>query len=71
MEQKSQKEERYSNGKKREASWIGAKESKRGMLLQTGKKRGEQDWSKRVEKRNVAPSWRKDKQAGLEQKAEK
>ena len=71
LEQKSRKAECCSKLEKREVSWIGAKESKRGMLLQAGEKRSKLDWSKRVEKRNVAPSRKKEKQARLEQKSRK
>ena len=61
LEQKSRKAECCSKLEKREVSWIGAKESKSGMLLQAGEKRSKLDWSKRVEKRNVAPSRKKEK----------
>ena len=71
LEQKSRKAECCSKLEKREVSWIGAKESKRGTLLQAGKKRSKPDWSKRVEKRNVAPTGRRKKQAGLEQRDRK
>lgn len=66
--QRDGKQDICSNRKKRQASWIGAKESKRGTLPQAGEKRSKLDWSKRVEKRNVAPSRKKEKQAGLEHK---
>ena len=60
LEQKSRKAECCSKLEKREVSWIGAKESKRGTLLQQAEGRSKLDWSKEIENRIFTPTKRKE-----------